>query len=124
MTARHAWVHYPGTMPNIDTDVLADKLHSDLGLKTEMGREYLRAILPLALLMDRKQQDYGSSNISLNGELGVMVRTQDKVSRIRNLLTKEIKSDGEANNESINDSWSDLANYGVIGLLLRTGKWR
>jgi hypothetical protein len=111
-------------MPNIDTDVLADKLHSDLGLKTEMGREYLRAILPLALLMDRKQQDYGSSNISLNGELGVMVRTQDKVSRIRNLLTKEIKSDGEANNESINDSWSDLANYGVIGLLLRTGKWR
>jgi|APGre2960657373_1045057.scaffolds.fasta_scaffold08549_2 hypothetical protein len=111
-------------MPNIDTDVLADKLHSDLGLKTEMGREYLRAILPLALLMDRKQQDYGSSNISLNGELGVMVRTQDKVSRIRNLLTKELKGDGEANNESINDSWSDLANYGVIGLLLRTGKWR
>ena len=111
-------------MPNIDTDVLADKLHSDLGLKTEMGREYLRAILPLALLMDRKQQDYGSSNISLNGELGVMVRTQDKVSRIRNLLTKEMKVDGEANNESVNDSWSDLANYGVIGLILRTGKWR
>lgn len=111
-------------MPNIDTDKLADKIHEDLGLKTEMGREYLRAILPLALLMDRKQQDYGSSNISLNGELGVMVRTQDKVSRIRNLLTKEMKGDAPANNESITDSWADLANYGVIGLLLRSGKWR
>ena len=111
-------------MPNIDTDALADKLHTDLGLKTEMGREYLRAIMPLALLMDSKQQDYGSSNISLNGELGVMVRTQDKVSRIRNLLTKEIKGDAPANNESITDSWSDLANHGVIGLLLRSGKWR
>ena len=41
-------------MPNmINTDALADKLHEELGLKTEMGREYLRAILPLAQLMDR-----------------------------------------------------------------------
>jgi hypothetical protein len=107
-----------------DTDAIADSLHRELGLKTEMGREYLRAILPLALLMDRKQQDYGSANISLNGELGVMVRTQDKVSRISNLLKKEMKGEAAANNEPILDSWSDLANYGVIGLLLRTGKWR
>lgn len=112
-------------MPNIDTDALADKLHADLNLQTEMGREYLRAILPLALLMDRKQQDYGSGNISINGELGVMVRSQDKVSRIRNLLSKEMRGGVEIpNNESLLDSWADLANYGVIGLLLRTGKWR
>lgn len=111
-------------MSHINTDALADKLHEELGLKTEMGREYLRAILPLALLMDRKQQDYGSSNISLNGELGVMVRTQDKVSRLRNLLTKEMKGDLAVNHEGVEDSWADLANYGVIGLLLRAGKWR
>ena len=112
-------------MPNIDTDALADKLHTDLDLKTEMGREYLRAILPLALLMDRKQQDYGSGNISSNGELGVMVRSQDKISRVKNLLSKEMKNENQIpNNESLVDSWADLANYGVIGLLLRTGKWR
>lgn len=112
-------------MPNIDTDAIADKLHSDLGLQTEMGREYLRAILPLALLMDRKQQDYGSGNIAINGELGVMVRSQDKISRIKNLLQKEMRSESQIpNNESLLDSWADLANYGVIGLLLRTGKWR
>lgn len=112
-------------MPNIDTDALADRLHGELGLKTEMGREYLRAVLPLALLMDRKQQDYGSSNISTTGELGVMVRSQDKVSRLRNLLAKEMKGEESANcYEPVEDSWSDLANYGVIGLLLRRGKWR
>lgn len=108
----------------MDTDAVADALHKELGLQTEMAREYLRAIIPLAQLMDRKQQDYGSSNISLNGELGVMVRTQDKVSRLRNLLTKEMKGDTNINNEGIEDSWADLANYGVIGLLLRSGKWR
>lgn len=109
----------------IDTDAIADKLHAELGLQTDMGREYLRAILPLALLMDRKQQDYGSSNISINGELGVMVRSQDKVSRIRNLLDKEMRGEARIpNNESLLDSWCDLANYGVIGFLLRTGKWR
>lgn len=111
-------------MPNMDTDAVADALHKELGLQTEMAREYLRAILPLAQLMDRKQQDYGSSNISLNGELGVMVRSQDKVSRLRNLLSKEMKGDLVVNNEGIEDSWSDLANYGVIGLLIRRGKWR
>lgn len=111
-------------MPNIPTDEIAARLSDELGLKTEMGREYVRAILPLALLMDRKQQDYGSSNISLNGELGVMVRSQDKVSRLRNLLAKEMKGDTAVNHEGIEDSWADLANYGVIGLLLRTGKWR
>lgn len=111
-------------MPNINTDEIAKRLSEDLGIQTEMGREYLRAILPLALLMDRKQQDYGSSNISINGELGVMVRSQDKVSRLRNLLCKEMKGETAVNHEGIEDSWADLANYGVIGLLLRNGKWR
>ena len=32
--------HADGPMPNmINTDALADKLHEELGLKTEMGRE-------------------------------------------------------------------------------------
>ena len=111
-------------MPNISTEELVNNLHRDLGLQTEMGREYLRAILPLAQLMDRKQQDYGSSNISLNGELGVMIRCQDKVSRLRNLLLKEMKGNTVTNFEGVEDSWADLANYGVIGLLLRRDKWR
>ena len=112
------------TPTQADIDALAEEIHGRLHLKTEMGREYLRAIIPLAMLMDRKQSDYGSSNISINGELGVMVRTQDKVSRIRNLLAKEMQGQPAASNEPIEDSWGDLANYGVIGLLLRQGKWR
>lgn len=110
--------------PN-SNDRLAAEIHSKLGLKTQMGMEYIKAVLELAVLFDKKQSDYGSTNISTTGELGVMVRTQDKVSRVRNLLMKELKGagDAEAQNEPLEDSWKDMANYGVIGLLLRRGKW-
>lgn len=108
--------------PNAMTNEICERL----GLKTEMARQYITAMLELAILFDKKQQDYGSGNISTTGELGVMVRTQDKVSRIRNLLTKEMKNESSegAQNEPIEDSWKDMANYGVIGLLLRRGLWR
>jgi hypothetical protein len=111
--------------PNSKEAIVAD-LHQKLGMKTEMSKQYLAAMLELAVLFDKKQSDYGSSNISSTGELGVMVRTQDKVSRVRNLLMKELKgsADAGAENEPLEDSWKDMANYGVIGLLLRRGLWR
>ncbi|MBT9258176.1 MAG: DUF1599 domain-containing protein [Clostridiales bacterium] len=69
--------------------------------------------------MIRKQKDYGSGNISAFGEMGVLVRASDKVHRIKNLLGKrEIPV-----NEPLFDSWLDLANYGLIGMLLREGLW-
>ena len=108
------------------TEKLASEICQRLGLRTDMSREYVVAMLELAVLFDKKQSDYGSTNISSTGELGVMVRTQDKVSRIRNLLMKEMKgsADSGAQNEPLEDSWKDMANYGVIGLLLRRGRWR
>ena len=54
-----------------------------LGIQTEMGMEMLRAACECVQLFDTKQLDYGSSNITLNGELGVAVRLQDKVGRMR-----------------------------------------
>jgi hypothetical protein len=112
--------------PNAEHTKLAEQIANQLNLKTEMGRTFVASFLELALLFDKKQQDYGSTNISSTGELGVMVRTQDKVSRIRNLLTKEMRGQGVegAQNEPLEDSWKDMANYGVIGLMLRRGLWR
>lgn len=112
--------------PNTDHTQLAEHIANKLNLRTEMGRVFVATFLELAILFDKKQMDYGSSNISTTGELGVMVRTQDKVSRIRNLLTKEMRGQGAdgAQNEPLEDSWKDMANYGVIGLLLRRGLWR
>ena len=94
-----------------------------LGIKTEMGVEQLRAACECVQLFDTKQQDYGSGNISATGELGVACRLQDKVSRMRNLLLKELKGESSINHESLEDTYKDAANYAMIGLLLKRGLW-
>ena len=94
-----------------------------LGIKTEMGVEMLRAACECIQLFDTKQLDYGSSNIALSGEMGVAVRLQDKVSRMRNLLLKELKGESSINHESLEDTYLDTCNYALIGLLLKRGLW-
>lgn len=71
-------------------------------------------------LMVRKNADYSSDNIRVDGLRGVAVRLVDKVARLRNLLSKP-KS--ERNFESVLDTLRDISNYGVIGQLLESGEW-
>ena len=105
--------------------------------------------------MVRKQKDYGPGNIADMGELGLVVRVNDKMARLKNLtLGKEeaklehiqnmieeydgdlddptlligkimsVASSEEApQNESIDDTWLDLANYGLIAQMVRRGLW-
>jgi len=69
------------------------------------------------VVLAEKQHDYGPGNISSFGEVGVLVRASDKVARLRNLMGRVAK------NEAIGDSWLDIANYGVIAQVVRSGKW-
>jgi len=70
----------------------------------------------VALLIS-KQKDYGKGNILEFGELGLLIRANDKMARLKNLLS----SHGETSpkNESIDDTWCDLANYAIIALMVR-----
>lgn len=68
-------------------------------------------------LMVKKQRDYGHGNIADFGEFGVLIRTNDKINRLKNLF----KKGGEPQNEAIDDTWSDIANYALIALMLRRG---
>jgi hypothetical protein len=70
--------------------------------------------------MIKKQFDYGPGNIAEFGELGVLVRTADKYNRLKNLLYAQ---GGEPRNESLDDTWLDLADYGLIALMVRRGTW-
>mgnify|MGYP001230119077 CR=1 FL=1 len=88
-----------------------------------MGVEMLRIVCECVQLFDTKQQDYGSTNIALGGELSIAFRLQDKVSRMRNLLLKELKGESSINHESLEDTYKDAANYAMIGLLLKRGLW-
>ena len=95
----------------------ADKL----GLETEQTRVALELVAENLKLFDRKQKDYGSSNISNNPmpEFGVAIRANDKIQRIMNLLGKE-----KPECEDREDSWLDLANYGIIGYMVAKGLWK
>ena len=89
-----------------------------LDLKTDMGVQAMKLALKFVKVLDEKQQDYAPDNITISGELGVIVRSQDKLCRLKHLLGKET-----VNNESVSDSWMDLANYGLIGYMVHNGKW-
>jgi hypothetical protein len=67
-----------------------------------------------------KHKDYGKGNILDTGELGILFRVNDKVKRLQNLISKE----QQPKNESVNDTWLDIAVYAVIAILLREGYFK
>ncbi len=76
----------------------------------------------LAELLIKKQRDYGPKNISQSpgGPLnGLRVRMFDKLARINNL----IETGATPENESLRDSFMDLANYGIIAMMVLDGQW-
>jgi hypothetical protein len=66
-----------------------------------------------------KQYDYGPGNIAGFGEVGVLIRLNDKIERLKNLML----NNKEINNESVYDTWLDIANYGLIGLMCKENLW-
>ena len=108
----------------MNNDELAARIAESLELKTDMGREIVKVALECMKLFDDKQQDYGSTNISASGEIGVAVRLQDKVSRMRHILLKQMCGENGVNNESLADTYQDVANYGMIGMLLNRNLWK
>ena len=77
----------------------------------------------LATLLLRKHKDYGPKNISQSpgGPVnGLRVRMWDKIARINNLVEQK---DHKPYYESLEDSFKDLANYAIIGLMVQRGQW-
>ena len=83
-----------------------------------------KILLELGALHDRKQADYGtdadpfanvrgSSDWGIPPWVGAMVRATDKLRRLQKFARK-----GELANESVQDSFRDLAVYAIIGLIL------
>ncbi len=73
-------------------------------------------------LLLSKHRDYGPKNISDSpgGPInGLRVRMHDKMARINNLTD----SGDKPFHEPLEDSFKDLANYGIIALLVLRGKW-
>ena len=83
----------------------------------------LQSILAeLEQIMVKKHKDYGPMNIAgaPGGPMnGLRVRMYDKLARLNNL----VDTNDTPNYESIEDTFLDLANYAIIGLLVQRGQW-
>ena len=66
-----------------------------------------------------KQADYGPSNISEMGVPGLVVRLNDKMARLKNLIF----TGGKPKHESISDTCIDMTNYPVILRKILDGTW-
>lgn len=74
-------------------------------------------------LLIGRHKDYGPGNIANaypDPLTALVVRMGDKMERTKHILASE----GEAvYGERLRDSWLDLANYSLIGVMVQDGKW-
>lgn len=113
-----------------ESDTLCPPLHPTEVRCPQQVQAFEEAIGRMMRVHLKKNADYSPANILGTGELGVVVRMWDKVSRMMNLAgfrivikSSDFDAPREPNNEAISDSYEDLAVYGVIGKIVRAGKW-
>lgn len=82
-------------------------------------------------LFCKKQLDYGIGNIAAGTNLkteqekqfaltGLWYRISDKINRWKNLIVKKRKPE----NETIIDTFQDIANYAIISQIVYQDKWK
>ena len=99
----------------------------------ELSEEFKQITIEMYEMFAAKHMDYGLNNISLGGDIlnnksdkkfsltGLAIRLTDKISRLRNLL---VNGKNYVKGEGMEDTVIDVANYGIIGLLVGRDKWK
>jgi hypothetical protein len=99
----------------------------------ELSNEFKQIQKEMYEMFARKHMDYGLNNIALGGDIvnnsddkqfsltGLCIRLTDKISRLKNLL---INGRSFVEGEGMQDTFIDIANYGIIGLLVGRDKWK
>ena len=99
----------------------------------ELSEEFKRISEEMYEMFARKHMDYGLNNIALGGDIvnnsddkkfsltGLAIRLTDKISRLRNLM---VNGRNYVKGEGMEDTFIDIANYGIIGLLVGRDKWK
>lgn len=104
-------------MNNKDLQRVAQIVCNELNIKTPLGIQAVELTLQNLQTLDLKQRDYGRGNLDEFGSYGVLVRMNDKISRLKNLYKAKQRGDKQVNNESLLDSWLDAQNYSVLGAI-------
>ena len=116
-----------------------DKIHKDQIIEIfeteypELSEEFKKIGNEMYEMFAAKHMDYGLNNIALGGDIlnnendkkfsltGLCIRLTDKISRLKNLL---VNGRSFVQGEGMEDTFIDIANYGIIGLLVGRDKWK
>lgn len=85
-----------------------------------LDQAYEQVLAELLQMFLKKHKDYGKGNILSNGELGIAMRVSEKIERVKHLLL----SGQTPANETLEETWIDVAVYGVLAVLLRRGQFQ
>ena len=99
----------------------------------ELAEEFSKIQEEQYELFAKKMLDYGLNNITLGGDIvnnsddkkfsltGLTIRLTDKINRLRNLV---VSGKNYVKDEGMEDTFIDIANYGIIGMLVGRNKWK
>lgn len=98
-------------------EMVCDGSSGDQALEQEMASHFLSVFE----IFKKKQASYGPGNISEFGLKGVIIRMNDKMKRLI-----KIGYHGDPNplgDETLDDTLTDMADYAVIAMVVRAGRW-
>lgn len=98
-------------------ELVCDNKSGNLNLELAMAK----LLVKLFDLFKKKQASYGCENILLFGLHGILIRMSDKFQRLKNLVWQ--KKPNPLENETIEDTYLDLADYALISVLVMNGDW-
>jgi len=104
-------------MTEKDWEKLAEGKSGDV----ELEKAWLRKAKKIFDIFCIKQTSYGPFNIAKFGEKGCVIRANDKIERLINLHFTD--AENQISDETIQDTWCDLADYAIIAWLCRDGEW-
>lgn len=120
--------------PKVSYNQIVDSTIGDFEkLYPELAEEFQAVQKEQYELFAAKMLDYGLSNISLGSDLstrddknlsltGIWLRCNDKINRLKNMLKRQGKN--YVQGEAMIDSFIDIANYGIIAMLVMRNKWK
>jgi len=85
----------------------------------ETENHWIEKAREIFYLFCSKHQDYGPNNIAAMGVDGIVSMLKSKVERLDRLHTQKV----DPNNETLRDTVLDIADYGIILLLVMDGQW-
>ena len=93
-------------------------MKQDTRTEQEFSADVDRALCNIRETLISKRRAYGPGNLTRFGPIGIVIRMSDKIDRLTNRYNSNEDSVGGMDNDTVSDSWMDIAGYAILGLSL------